>query len=138
MVPDIDWEAFGARLNTIQAQMIHHEETGLCGAEFLGEALRRVLAPLFDGERPEFLVRAEHDRLLQSAIAAHRVAAEHWQAEVSRVRADGFRRLSEAYRAAGRFLRQRAQGVKGKQRQEGVLLAAGWLDPEPDDGQPGR
>lgn len=44
---DIDWEALGARLNTVQAQMIHHEETGLCGAEFLGEALRRVLSPMF-------------------------------------------------------------------------------------------
>lgn len=70
---------------------------------------------------------------MQLSVAAHRVAAEHWQAEVSTVRADGVRRLSDAYRAAGRSLRQRAQAVKGKQRQEGVLLAAGWLDPEPGD-----
>ena len=40
-------------------------------------------------------------------------------------------RLADAYRTAGRALRQRAHNAPGRYRQEGVLLAASWLAPEP-------
>src|SRR5258708_26757290 len=128
---DFDWASPGARLSSIQADMIHAEKTDLYGADFYGEALRRLLGEILGGAYPRFIARDEHDRLVSSAVAAHRSAAEHWEAEVSKVRADWAQRLADAYRTAGRALRQRAGNAPGRYRQEGALRAASWLDPDP-------
>jgi hypothetical protein len=43
----------------------------------------------------------------------------------------GAEQLADAYSAAARVLRHRSASVPGKYRQEGVLIAADWLDPQP-------
>jgi hypothetical protein len=122
---DIDWASLGAKLSSIQADMIHAEDTKLYGADFYGEALRRLLDGLIGGPYPRYIARDEHDRLVD------RYVAEHWEAEVAKVRAEYAQLLADAYRTAGRALRRRAHNAPGRYRQEGVLLAASWLDPDP-------
>ena len=112
--------------------MIHDESTGLYGAAFHAEALRRLL----DGttftvrRRGDFVPQDEHVRVLEAnrsvdrangerAEAELRVLRERYQADLARERAD-----------LGRKLRNSAAQVVSKYRREGVLIAADWLDRE--------
>jgi hypothetical protein len=128
-----DWAALGAELPRIEARMIHDENTELRGSAFYAEVLRRLFDETAFTVRREgdFVPWDEHIRILEMnrrqdrengerAEAALRELRERYQADLARERAD-----------LGRKLRNSAGQVESRYRREGVLLAAGWLDPQP-------
>jgi hypothetical protein len=123
MIVMTDWAEMGRKLNSIQAAMIHDEQSELCGAEFTGEALRRMAEQTGHG-----LAVPAPDPAQQSHAGCHAALAS-----VERSQREQYEKLTAALRdarhVAASEIRRNAHTVPSRLRREGVLLAAIWLDP---------
>lgn len=135
----IDWDNLAARMQRIQADMIHVEKTELCGNEFYAEALRR----LFDYRPPDAhgndhvspgtglttIAYANHVRNGHTVI--DRLNREAAEKQVAEMRAEVQRVYRESAADLAKYIRGRCneRSVPAKFRREGVELAADWIDP---------
>jgi hypothetical protein len=140
-MPDaIDWVQIAERFGRIQAEMIHHEHSDLCGNEFYAEALRRAFyyQPARDGHGPERIsprtgltTIAEANHLRDAHTTMDRLNREAAEKQVKEMRAEVARVYLEARTDIANIIRSRCneRSVPAKYRREGVELAADWIDP---------
>ena len=120
-----DWLLLGARLAKIEAQMIHAENSPLCGGAFYGEALRRLL----DNPGSGFVAEAQHRNVLEANRYVDRANGERAEAALREARERHAAKLGTIRADIASALRARADLAGGKYRAEGVRIAADWIDP---------
>lgn len=140
MSDPIDWVKIATRLQRIQADMIHHEQSSLCGDEFYAEALRRTFdyQPARDGCDKEMvspstgLVTAAYSEHIRNAhTTIDRLNRESAEQQVKEMRVEVQRVYRESATDLAKYIRGRCNevSVPSKYRREGVELAADWIDP---------
>lgn len=119
----VDYPSLGRRLDRIMTEMIHKEDCGFHGAEFYGEALRRLVESC-----PDLVTAEERDRQVDAHRQMARIHAE--RADKARYEANNredadVRKIRQTLADA---LLDRAQTITSRYRREGVELAASWLN----------
>jgi hypothetical protein len=124
---EIDWADAGRQLGAIMAGMMHGEGTDLHGAEFYGEALRRLFARIGH----QWVTEAHMMRVLAMNRAQDRANGEAAQATLRHYTGEYERKLADAAGVLAGAIRARCdeRTVPSRYRREGVLLAADWLAP---------
>lgn len=130
----MDWGKLAAEFTRIEADMLHVEKTDLHGDDFYAEALRRVLADRLEELERSYISPAEHKRKVDDAEHGSRALAQQLNDQHAKDRAEWARQIealrSSAWQEAAAALRRSVHNAPGRYRQEGVLLAASWLDPD--------
>ena len=108
----VNWDALGARLNRIQADMIHAEHSAFCGAAFTGESLRRLL-----GQCAEFVTTEQHERVVDANrhVDALRMSRRRYSSGMN-ARAEATLNTKNKAMAARACLRDSQKTITGHKR----------------------
>lgn len=122
----IDWTKAGETFSRIQSDLMHGEGSELRGAEFYGEALRRLFARIGHN----WVTSEESQRAIHMSTSISRSNAEQAKAALHHFTEEYQRKLADARAVMADAIRTRCNEVTvpSRYRREGVLLAAEWLD----------